>query len=120
VIQILTRSRIRPKRRSPRRGRLKDPAYLTWCATQPCCVTREFPATTHHIRFCGSPKNDHQVIRLVERLHLHDAGPLSIERIGKDAFEVEFGIDLTHQAYCLYEQYRSYGEMSQAAELWEE
>lgn len=114
---IAVRKRIPARRRSPRRGRVKDRTYLAWCATQPCCVTREFPATTHHIRFCGSPKSDHVVIRLVERLHLHDAGMLSIERIGKEAFEAEFGINILDQASQLRDRYLNHGEPSLAADL---
>lgn len=117
MIQILTRTRIRARRRSPRRGRLIDRAYLAWCATQPCCVTRELPATTHHVRSFGSPKNDHVVIRLVERLHLHDAGMLSIERLGKEAFEAEFGINILAEASRLYNQFLHHGESSPAADL---
>ena len=79
--------RPRVKRRGVRRGRLVDPRYLAWCATQPCCISGELPATTHHVREFGSPKNDHRVIRLAERFHLHDAGMLSIERLSKPDFE---------------------------------
>lgn len=114
---LASRKRIRARRRSPRRGRVIDRAYLTWCATQPCCITHEIPATTHHIRFCGSPKNDRVVIRLVERLHLHDAGMLSIERLGKEAFEVEFGIDILTEAAKLRARYLQHGEPSPAADL---
>ena len=70
----LRRSRIKRKRSKPRRGRVTDLAYLAWMATLPCFITGEFPATTHHVRFCGSPKDDHRTIRLVARLHMltHD------------------------------------------------
>jgi hypothetical protein len=97
---------IRP-RKQPRRGGTKDRKYLAWCSTQPCCVTSELPATTHHIREFGSPKNDHFVIRLVERLHLHDAGMDSIERIGKTEFARKFGINLSFEAVGLYARYRA-------------
>jgi hypothetical protein len=81
-------------RKAPRRGRVKDPAYLSWCAKQPCCVTGELPATTHHLRSIGSQKDDTRVVRLAKRLHLHDAGPCSIERLGRVVFQLKFGISL--------------------------
>src|ERR1700678_3254157 len=91
------------KRKALRKGRVVDREYLDWCATQPCCVTLELPATTHHIRAFGSPKDDHSVIRLVARLHLHEAGMNSIERLGKEKFEAMHGISLMDEASKLYE-----------------
>ena len=101
----LKRSPVRKKRKTARRGRVIDKAYLAWCAKQPCCVTGEFPATTHHIRFCGSPKDDRIVIRLVARLHLHEAGMFSIERLGKEKFEAHWKVDIMYQAGLLYGRY---------------
>jgi hypothetical protein len=90
-----------PVRKAPRRGRVKDPAYLSWCAKRPCCVTGELPATTHHLRTMGSSKDDTRVVRLVKRLHLHDAGVDSIERIGRRAFELKWGVCLDGEAKTL-------------------
>jgi hypothetical protein len=42
----------RARRYRLRRGRVRERRYLAWCATQPCCVTGELPATTHHVRKC--------------------------------------------------------------------
>jgi hypothetical protein len=84
---ITRTTRPRPRRRGTRRGRIIDRPYIAWCSTQPCCISGELPATTHHVREFGSPKNDHRVIRLAERFHLHDAGMLSIERLSKADFE---------------------------------
>lgn len=86
---------IRP-RRKPRRGRVIDRDYLAWMATQPCCVTGEWPATTHHVRSFGSPKDDRRTIRLVARLHMLVAevpGQPCIER-SKAQFEKRYGIDI--------------------------
>jgi hypothetical protein len=85
------------KRKKPRRGRIVDKKFRAWMATQPCCVTGILPATTHHVRSFGSPKNDHRAIRLIPALHqlTHDskARP-SIERIGKEAFEHLYHINI--------------------------
>jgi hypothetical protein len=65
----VTVSKIHPRVRI-RKGRVKDPAYLSWCSKQPCCVSGELPATTHHVRSWGSPKDDTRVIRLAKRFHI--------------------------------------------------
>ncbi len=93
------------RRNRLRRGRVRDKRYLAWCATQPCCVTGEFPATTHHVRSYGSLKNDRRVIRLVERLHLHGAGMESIERLGKRGLEVWHGVSIEDEIAELRERY---------------
>ena len=75
----------------------RDRGYLSWMASQPCCVTGEWPATTHHVRFCGSPKNDRRTIRLVARLQMltHEKpGRPCIERLGKAKFEARYGINI--------------------------
>lgn len=86
---------IRP-RKKPRRGRVRDIPYLDWMATQPCCITGEWPATTHHVRKWGSPKDDTRTIRLVARLHMLPCeipGQPCIER-GKAQFEKRYGISI--------------------------
>lgn len=88
---------MKKKRAEPRRGRAKDPKFLSWMSKQPCLVTGELPATTHHIRSFGSPKDDRRTIRLVGRLHMltHETpGFCCIERIGKQAFEKFYQIDI--------------------------
>jgi hypothetical protein len=100
----ITVSKIQPRVR-PRQGQVKDPAYLSWCSKQPCCISGELPATTHHVRNFGSPKDDHRVIRLAKRFHLYEAGPDSIERLGKTAFERKHGIGIEAEAVRLLERY---------------
>lgn len=88
---------IKKVRAKARRGRVHDKQFLAWMATLPCLVTGEFPATTHHYRFFGSPKNDRRTIRLVARLHMltnENPGIPCIERIGKQAFEKMYQIDI--------------------------
>ena len=86
----------------------RDKKFLAWMATQPCCVTGEFPATTHHVRFCGSPKDDRRTIRLIGPLHLLTAetpGRPCIERIGKAAFEKRYGISIEAEIAALNRRY---------------
>lgn len=84
------------KRRRPRRGRVVDKPYLAWMATQRCCITGEWPATTHHVRFCGSQKDDRRTIRLVDRLHMltHAKPGVPCVEQGKDHFESFHGVDI--------------------------
>ncbi len=88
-----------------RRGRIRDGRYLEWCASQPCCVTNELPATTHHVRLFGSPRDDRRVIRLAARLHMHDFGMESIERLGKRQFEARHGIGIEAEIRKLRARY---------------
>lgn len=95
--QLHRAARLRARRGGAGRGRVIDRPYLAWCALQPCCVTGEYVATTHHVRAFGSPKNDRRVIRLVRRFHLHDAGPLSIGRLSKAEFEAVHSISIERE-----------------------
>ena len=96
------------RRRKPRRGRVIDRDYLDFMSTQPCCVTGQWDATTHHVRFCGSPKDDTRVIRLVARLHMLTAetpGQPCIERLGKAKFEKLYGISIEDEIAKARERY---------------
>jgi hypothetical protein len=82
--------------RSARSKGLKDKAYLAFIASLPCLITGERPVTVHHVRFCGSPRNDHRTVPLVARLHMrtHEKpGFPCIER-GKKVFEALWRVDL--------------------------
>lgn len=95
------------KRSKPRRGRVIDKARLEWAATQPCQITGEFPATTHHVRFCGSPKDDTRIIRLVARLHMDTAsvpGTPCIEH-GKELFEKFHNVSIAAMITEFQERY---------------
>lgn len=102
-------TQVRKKRPGPaRRGRIVDKPRLEWAATQPCQITGEFPATTHHVRFCGSPKDDTRIIRLVARLHMatHAGFRCCIED-GKQIFEETYECnieDLISQLQARYKQ----------------
>jgi hypothetical protein len=99
-------TRPKARRRGNRRGRIIDRPYLRWCSKQPCCITGEYPATTHHVREFGSPKNDRRVIRLVARLHFHDAGMLSIERLAKVDFEMTHSVSIEAEIQKLRKLWR--------------
>ena len=73
-----------------------DRERLAWMALQPCWITGEIPATVHHLRFCGSPKDDTRILPLVARLHMltHEiAGRPCIER-SKRVFEEFWGVNI--------------------------
>lgn len=106
--QLKRSAKPRAKRKTPRRGRILDSKYLEWCSSRPCCVTGEWPATTHHVREYGSPKDDTQVIRLIAELHLHEAGMQSIERLSKKLFEKTHGISINREIAKLRGEYALY------------
>lgn len=89
---------LRPKARrsKARRGRVIDSARLDWQAMQPCCITGIWPATTHHVRFCGSPKDDTRTIRLIQSLHqlTHAEPGIPCIEQGKEKFEEFHGISI--------------------------
>jgi hypothetical protein len=101
----MKRSPVNRQRETPRRGRVIDEAYLDWADGQPCCITKKFPATSHHVRFCGSPKDDTRIVRLAPELHMHGFGMNSIERLGKEKFEAFHGIKLEAEIVKLRQQY---------------
>jgi len=80
----------------PRRGRVIDRNRLAWAAQKPCQITGEFPATTHHVREFGSPKDDTNIIRLVDYLHMKTAARPGIPCIedGKELFEKFHGVTI--------------------------
>jgi len=85
---------VKKRRGKPRRGRVVDKEYLAWIAQQPCMISGK-PATVHHVRFCGSPKNDRRTLPLAPEYHQIQNGPYtSIEALGKKKFEARYGVDL--------------------------
>ncbi len=52
-------------------------------------------ATIHHVRLCGSARDDHRILPLAPEYHLIQHGPrTSIEALGKRRFEERYGIDI--------------------------
>jgi hypothetical protein len=92
-------------RQRPRRGRERDPLYLAWLAQQTCLVCRQ-PATVHHVRRYGEPKQDRRTVPLCPTHHQIQAGPYcSIEALGKRKFEAAFGVDLEAAIVSYNERY---------------
>ena len=117
---VITRSAIArstkpiPRKRSkPRRGRVVDKARLKWAATQPCCITGEHPATTHHVREYGSPKDDTKIIRLVARLHQKAAfdytSSIPCVEDGKEVFEEFHRVSINDEVRKLQLRYERLG-----------
>lgn len=53
------------------------------------------PATIHHVRLCGSARDDHRALPLCPMHHQIQPGPrTSIEALGKRKFEQMYGVDL--------------------------
>ena len=90
----MTRSPIKPRRSKPRRGRIVDTKYLAWMAAQPCLISGR-RATVHHVRFCGSPKDDRRTLPLAPEYHMIQQGPrTSIEALGKAKFERRYKVNI--------------------------
>ena len=107
----MNRTPVKKRRTRPRRGRVTDKKRLEWAATIPCQITGEFPATTHHVREYGSPKDDTKIIRLVARLHMktHALPHLPCIEDGKAQFERVYECnlnDMIGELRRMYEQVR--------------
>jgi hypothetical protein len=90
----LKRVQISRRRTMPRRGRLVDREYLAWLVAQGCMISGR-PATVHHVRRYGSPKDDRRTLPLAPEFHLIQHGPMtSIEALGKAGFEARYSVDL--------------------------
>lgn len=90
------RTPIKRKRAKTRRGRIYDRNRMSWAAQKSCQITGEFPATTHHVREFGSPKDDTKIIRLAAHLHMKTASRPGIPCIedGKELFEKFHGVKI--------------------------
>lgn len=95
----LKRTRVQPIRSKPRRGRVRDKAFMEFVATTKDCILVGKHLchpwiTLHHVKECpGAPKNDRRVIRLCANGHLHAFHKESIEH-GRVKWEQRWGIDL--------------------------
>lgn len=96
LMGIFGLKRVKPKARrsKPRRGRGVDKAYLAWMAAQPCMISGR-RATVHHVRFCGSLKDDRRTLPIAPEYHLIQHGPkTSIEALGKVKFERRYRVNI--------------------------
>lgn len=73
------------------------------CAVHGYGRCRDF--TVHHVRFCGSPKDDRRTLGLCAELHLHDLGEFCIERLHKERFEAHHGISIEAEIQRYNEDY---------------
>lgn len=81
---------------------------MLWAETQPCCITGELPATTHHVREFGGPKNDTRIIRLVARLHMKthaNSSVLPCIEDGKERFERMYEVSIEEEIAKLRSRY---------------
>lgn len=106
---------IRPRRKT-RKGRVIDKDFLGWAhETQGCFLALRSPRfhtcrgdlTAHHVRFCGSPKNDLRILMLCGAGHLHDFGPKSIEKIGKQKWEDYWQVSIEAEIQRLNQEYEA-------------
>jgi hypothetical protein len=73
-------------------------------------VTGERPVTVHHVRFCGSPKNDRRTLPLAARLHMLThclPGTVCIEH-GKKRFEETYDVDIEAEILKLNREYEAW------------
>ena len=73
----------------PRLPRLASPAAG--------CVNGGITATVHHVRFCGSPKDDRRTLPMEAGYHQEQEGPESIEKLGKTKWQALHGVDIEAQ-----------------------
>ncbi len=92
---------VKKRRSGTRRGRLVDRQYLAWLHEQPGIVHGGVCHTVHHVRLCGSPKNDRQAVPLEFGYHQIQDGPESIESLGKTKFQRQTGVSLSWEIYRL-------------------
>lgn len=106
-VNVSRHTPIKKKRSKPRRGRVEDSDRIAWADLQPCCVTGTWPATTHHVRSYGSPKDDTKIMRLADYLHMDTNARPGIPCIehGKQLFEKFHGISIDAEVLKLQEQY---------------
>lgn len=102
-----------------------DKDYMAWCHKNETCLlhrkyyearyvyvnpgvfelTCDGLMTFHHVRFCGSPKDDRHGLILCEAHHfIQKDSKLSVEA-GKKLFEARYGVNLEAEAKAMYERY---------------
>jgi hypothetical protein len=78
-----------------------DQEFMAWMHAHFGCLVAEHgfggcsgPATFHHVRNCGSVKDDRAGLILCFAHHQHDGGPESLERMGRTRWQAHFDIDI--------------------------
>ena len=102
--RLKSRTRLRPYRDKPRRGRIEDPIYLKWIRSQPCMIqNRECRGATdpHHVGHLGQARtNDYNTVPLCRRHH--DLA----QQIRQEPFEERYGVSFAKAITGLNEEYR--------------
>jgi len=95
------------KRRSgpPRRGRVHDPEYMAWLATQPPLVSGPGRITVHHVRRSGEQKNDRRTVPLPSSMHFIQENPITSVEAMKTKFEAYHGVDFEGAIVGYNQQY---------------
>lgn len=97
---VLKRTPVRRKRSTARIDRLIDRAFIGWIHGQPCLIEGKAGheckgrITAHHVREYGNTRSDRRTLALCQAAHMHDFGPDSIERLGKQKWQEKFGVDI--------------------------
>lgn len=87
-------TRDRKRRRSGRRARRKDPAYLAWLARRRCLVCSRWPVELHHVppKSHAGDWHDRKTVPLCRE---HHRGASGWHGLGSsEAFRERWGIDL--------------------------
>lgn len=107
----MTRSPIKRKRSKPRRGRVTNAEFMAFVRKRGCILRSKHTChgivTFHHIRTCGSPKDDTRGIGLCCAGHLQAWSAWSIEQLGKLAFEAHWDINLEDEIKKNWDAYAS-------------
>lgn len=70
-------------------------------------------ATVHHVRICGSARDDRRILPLCPPHHQIQHGPrTSIEGLGKAKFEAKYGVDIEAKVKEYAERYESWNKNS--------
>jgi hypothetical protein len=84
----MKRTPVRKRRPGVRRGRIVDKDYLAWMHTQRGVVLGGKTHSVHHVRLCGSPKDDRRTLSMEYGYHQLYEGPNSIEALGKAKWQL--------------------------------
>ena len=107
----MKRSRINPKRKEPRRGPMRDPAFLAYLRTQPCdaCKAIDYP---DRLRPCGIVQAAHGPVNGmsskgpdVEAIALGEGHHREQHEIGWPAFEAKYKFNRAQVAARHYLNY---------------
>ena len=81
--------------------RVEDKAFVRWCHEHFGCLVAERGfggcwgvLTFHHVRSCGSARDDRRGLMLCAGHHLHDGGRESLERMGRENWQAHFDISI--------------------------